>query len=174
MARMRRLGVRSAAPRVPLQFLALTLLLLTSCSKPKIDYWGQPAGPEEQPTPGFPEVAARLYSALEQQRQKLTESHAAFDQFQPTVDQLKKETQGALRTRVDRDLDFLLKGYSGKLKMLRYDSQLRNDAEYLPAPRQQLDQCHAELSTLFTTHPMPRPSPGPPLSPCLASVPRAK
>ena len=187
MARMEARRVRSPILLAMLGLLALVLLLL-GCTKPKVgdgqkstpwgslDYWGQPAGPEEQLTPGFPETAARLYSAIEQERQKLAISDAAFDQFQPTIQELTEETQKAVRSRVDRDLYFLLEGYAGKLRMLRIQSGLRNGDEYLPALHQQLDECHAELERLFTVHPMPRPAAfGPhPLGPCIKPVPRTK
>jgi hypothetical protein len=169
-------GTRSQLPKPALGFLVLALLLFASCTKSKVGYWGQPAGPEEQLTPGFPETAARLYSALEQERQKLALSDAEFDAFQPTVLQLKDETRKAVRSRVDRDLDFLLEGYAGKLGMLRNYRALGNGAEYLPALRQQLEECHADLDKLFTTHPMPRPSVfgHRPLGPCMMPVPRTK
>jgi len=172
MARMGARHIRLWVSR--LEFLVLIVLLLTSCSKTKVDYWGQPAGPEEQLSPGFPEVAARLYAAVEQERQKLMSSDAEFDQFQPTVNQLREETRKAVRSRVDRDLDFLIEGYAGKLNMLRNYRKLRDGAEYLPALRRQIDDCGAELNGLFAVRPMPRPSWGSPLSPCLAAVPRAK
>lgn len=63
--------------------LALILPLLTTCIKSKVDYWGQPAGPQEELTRGFPRVAERLHSAVEQERQKLMDSDVEFDQFQP-------------------------------------------------------------------------------------------
>lgn len=185
MAQVEVRHIRSQIPLATIGLLALALLP-SSCTKPKVgdgqkstpwgslDYWGQPAGPEEQLTPGFPETAARLYSALEQERQKLAVSGAEFDQFQPTVTELTEETQKAVRSRVDRDLYFLLEGYAGKLRMLRIQSRLRNGDEYVPALHQQLDECHAELELLFTVHPMPRPSAlGPhPLGPCIKPVPR--
>ncbi len=174
-------------PRKALVFWALALLS-AGCTKSKVeddrkrtpwgtsDYWGQPAAPEEQLTPGFPETAARLYSALEQERQKLAVSEVEFDQFQPAVQQQREETRKAVRSRVDRDLDFLLESYAGKLEMLRNYRRLRGGAEYLPAWRQQLDDCHADLDRLFTAHPMTRPSVfGPhPLGPCIKPVPRTK
>jgi hypothetical protein len=180
-------GIRSPVPRLMLELLALALLL-ASCTKSKVgdelkptpwgasDYWGQTAGPEEQLTPGFPETAARLYSALEQERQKLAVSEVEFDQFQPTVKQQREETRQAVRSRVDRDLDFLLEGYAGKLEMLRIYRRLRNGDEYLPALHQQLDECHADLDRLFTVHPMPRLSVlgRHPLGPCIKPVPRTK
>ncbi len=102
-------------------------------------------------------------------------SEAVFDQFQPTVKQLREETQKAVHSRVDRDLDFLLEGYAGKLEMLRNYRRLRNGDEYLPALHQQLDGCHIELDRLFTAHPMPRTDIGlRPLGPCLKPVPRTK
>jgi hypothetical protein len=179
--------IRSPLPRLTLELLALGLLL-ASCTKSKVgdelkrtpwgsaDYWGQPAGPEEQLTPGFSETAARLYSALEQERQKLSVSEVEFDQFQPTVKQQREETRKAVRSRVDRDLDFLLESYAGKLDMLRNYRRLRDGTEYLPALHQQLDECHADLVRLFTAYPMPRPSAfGPhPLGPCMKPVPRAE
>lgn len=173
-------GFRLLVPRPTVELLALALaLLLGGCTKSKVDYWGQPAGPKEQLTPGFPETAARLYSALEQERQKLAVSEAEFDQFEPTVKQLREETQKTVRSRVDRDLDFLLEGYAGKLKMLRIYHRLRNGNEYdeyLPALHEQLDQCNEELERLFTVHPMPRPSAmgTNSLSPCIGPVPRTK
>ena len=175
MAHMKVRGIRSPVPRLTLELLALALLL-ASCTKSKVDYWGQPAGPEEQLTPGFPETAARLYLALEQERQKLAVSEVEFDQFQPTVKQQREETRKAVRSRVDRDLDFLLEGYAGKLEMLRIYRRLRNGDEYLSALHQQLDECHADLDRLFTVHPMPRPSVIGlhPLGPCIKPVPRAK
>ena len=186
MAEMQARRLRLTNP-LTLGLLALALLL-PSCTKPKLtdertstpwgssDYWGQPAGPEEQLTPGFPETAARLYLAIEQERQKFAISDVAFDQFQPTVKELTEETQKAVRSRVDRDLYFLLEGYAGKLRMLRIQGRLRNGDEYLPALHQQLDECHAELERLFTVHPMPRPSASGshPLGPCIRPVPRTK
>ena len=187
MAHVEVRGIRSSITRPTLELLALTLLL-ASCRKSEVgdelkrtpwgtsDYWGQPAAPEEQLTPGFPETAARLYSTLEQERQKLAVSEVEFDQFQPTVKQLREETQKAVHSRVDRDLYFLLVGYAGKLEMLRIYPRLRNGDEYLPALHQQLDECHADLDRLFTVHPMPRPSVLGlrPLGPCIKPVPRTK
>lgn len=166
--------MKTLALRPTLKLFALTLLFLLGCTKPKVDYWGQPAGPEEQLTPGFPEVAARFYSADEQARQKLVESEQEFDQFQPALNQVREETRKAIRSRVDRDLDFLLEGYAGKLHMLRMNRSLQNGAEYLPALQRQIDGCRADLDRLFAVHPMPRPSLGSPLSPCVEKVPRTK
>jgi hypothetical protein len=157
-----------------LNVVALVVLLLGSCSKTRLDYWGQPAGPGEELSPGFPEMAAKLYSAVEQERQKLENSDAEFDQFQPTVNQLKDETRKAIHSRVDRDLDYLIEGYSGKLNMLRNFRSLRDGTEYLPVLRHQLDGCRTELDRLFVADPKPGPSSELPLSPCLAPVPRTK
>jgi hypothetical protein len=175
MAHMKVRGIRSSVPRLTLELLALAMLL-ASCTKSKVDYWGQPAGPEEQLTLGFPETAGRLYSALEQERQKLAVSEVEFDQFQPTVKQQREETRKAVRSRVDRDVDILLEGYAGKLEMLRIYRRLRDGDEYLSALHQQLDECHADLDRLFTVRPMPRPSVIGlhPLSPCIEPVPQAK
>ena len=150
------------------------LLFFTGCRSTKVDYWGQTAGPEEKLTPGFPEVATRLYSAVEQERQKLIESDTEFDQFQPTVNQLRQETRRAVRSRVDRDVDFLLEGYAGKLSMLRNYRSLRDGVQYLPALQRQIDQCRGDLNKLFTVQPMARPFLGSPLSPCIEPVPRTE
>jgi hypothetical protein len=187
MAQMEARRIRSSVPRPALGLLALVLLLVASCTKSKVkdelkgalggmsDYWGQPAGPEEQLTPGFPETAARLHSALDEERQKLMVSDVGFDQFQEAVSQLREETRRGIRSRVDRDLDLLLEGYAGKLDMLRNYRRLRSGAEYLPTLRQQLDDCKADLDKLFAVHPMPRPSViGAPLNACIAPVPRKK
>jgi hypothetical protein len=152
----------------------LIVLLLAGCPRSKVDYWGQPAGPDEKLSPGFSDQAAKLYSAARQAREKLMNSDAEFDEFQPTLSQLREETRKAVHTRVDRGLDWLVNGYSGKVLMLRYYRNLRNGAEYLPALREQLDRCQVELDGMFAEHPFPRPSWGKPLGPCLAAVPQTK
>jgi hypothetical protein len=161
--------------RLRSEFLFVITFFLACCGKPKPANWEPPAGPEEKFSPGFPEQAAKLCAALEQARQKLATSETNFDQVQPELRQLRQETQKAIVTRVDRDLDFLLEGYAGKLGMLRNYRNLRNGDEYLPALRVQLDECQAELDKLFATRPMPHPiPPSGPVGPCLVPVPRAK
>jgi hypothetical protein len=173
MARMK-LCAPWQAVRPSLVLPVLALIALLGCKKSKLDYWGQPASPNEHLTPGFPEVAARLYSAIEQERQKLQDPDSEFSQIQAIVFREREATRKAVRSRVDRDLDFLLEGYVGKVDLLRNYRRIRNGAEYLPALTRQIDECHAELEKLFATRPMPRPSIGVPLSPCIERVPRTK
>ena len=136
----------------------LRALRLLSRSKVKVDY----LGPDEQLSPGFPQQAAKFYSAVAEGRQKLIKSDAEFDQFQTTVSQLREETRKPVRSRVDRDLDWLIEGYSGKVIVLRNYENVLDRAEYVSALRDQLHGCQAELNALFAAHPMPRPSWGKP------------
>ena len=150
-------------------------LSLACCGKTKVDSWEGPAGSDEKFSSGFLEQAGKLYKALEQARQTLATSESEFDQLQSELQQLRQQTQKAIVTRVDRDLDFLLEGYAGKLWMLRSYDKLRDGANYLPALRTQLDGCKSQLDTLFATHPIQHPIPATgPLGPCLAPVPRSR
>ena len=174
MTRMRACARQSRSRQLILALVALSLAVLVSCKKSKMDFWTQPAGPEEHLSPGFPEIAAQLYASVEQERQKLAAPDNEFYPLRATIDQRREETKKAVHSRVDRDLFFLLEGYDGKLNMLRNYPRIKNGVDYLPALHQQLDQCRAQLDWLFTTHPMPRPVVGPPLSPCLEKVPTAR